>query len=108
VLDKLVDELKESMPSALVPLLTERDMYLCSSLDICCKRHAVVVGVVGAGHVNGITKHWGEPIDRAALVATTTAKKEQSSSVLTTTSIVLTATAVIGTVVWWYLRHHRK
>lgn len=55
----------QEVPQVKGPLIDERDLYLASSIFEAPGR--TVVAVVGAGHVEGIVAHFGEPVDRAAL-----------------------------------------
>jgi pheromone shutdown-related protein TraB len=66
--DHLSDIMKEFarlMPKVQVPLIDERDRYLMSSVEEAPGRQ--VVAVVGAGHVEGMVRYFGQPQDRAEL-----------------------------------------
>ena len=61
VLEALLDEIGESLPEIRSVLIDERDRYLAERI-----RNSPgdrVVAVVGAGHVPGIQRHWGMPVD---------------------------------------------
>lgn len=58
-------QLAEQMPRLQVPLIDERDRYLMSKIQEAPGK--VIVGVVGAGHVEGMLTYLGKPVDRAAL-----------------------------------------
>ena len=61
VLEALLDEIGESLPEIRSVLIDERDRYLAERI-----RNSPgdrVVAVVGAGHVPGIQRHWGTPVD---------------------------------------------
>jgi pheromone shutdown-related protein TraB len=55
VLQELMDELAEYLPTAKEVLIDERDIYLAEKIRLA--EGARVVGVVGAGHVQGIVAH---------------------------------------------------
>ena len=65
VLEALLDEIGESLPEVRSVLIDERDRYLAERIRTSPGDR--VVAVVGAGHVPGIQKHWGEPVDLDAL-----------------------------------------
>jgi pheromone shutdown-related protein TraB len=65
VLEALLDEIGEKLPEIRTVLIDERDLYLAERI-----RNSPgdrVVAVVGAGHVPGIQRHWGETVDLEAL-----------------------------------------
>ncbi|MBF0198281.1 MAG: TraB/GumN family protein [Planctomycetes bacterium] len=65
VLTEMLEELGKSYPAISERLIHERDLYLMHS--IYHSQGEKVVAVVGAGHVPGIRKHWGEEVDLAAI-----------------------------------------
>jgi len=65
VISEMMAELARVMPAVKKPLIDERDHYLMSAIEDAPGK--VVVAVVGAGHVQGMTGHFGEPADRKAL-----------------------------------------
>lgn len=64
-LSAMLDEFAKAMPEVKGPLIDERDLYMVSKLHDAPGKTIVVV--VGAGHVPGMTKHFDDAIDRAAL-----------------------------------------
>ncbi|XP_024520975.1 traB domain-containing protein-like isoform X1 [Selaginella moellendorffii] len=58
---KLLGEYVKSFPSLINALLTERDLFMTSTLRSACSKHASVVAVVGQGHVPGIIANWTKP-----------------------------------------------
>lgn len=62
---EMMTELAKHMPNLQVPLIDERDRYLMSTIQEA--PGPVVVGVVGAGHVGGMVRYLGQPVDRSAL-----------------------------------------
>jgi pheromone shutdown-related protein TraB len=63
----MMSEFARVMPEVKVPLIDERDQYLMSSIEDAPGK--TLVAVVGAGHVEGMTKQVNQVIDRAALEA---------------------------------------
>ena len=61
----MMGEFAKVMPEVKVPLIDERDQYLMSAITDAPGK--VVVGVVGAGHVEGMIKQLGKKVDRDAL-----------------------------------------
>jgi pheromone shutdown-related protein TraB len=62
---EMIREFAEVMPRLQRPLIDERDRYLISSIREAPGRS--IVGVVGAGHVEGMVRYLSTPVDRAAL-----------------------------------------
>ena len=61
-LSKMLETLAKEFPEIKESLIDERDKYLISSIEEA--EGEKIVAVVGAGHVNGMKKHFGEKIDR--------------------------------------------
>lgn len=53
------------MPGLQIPLIDERDRYLMSAIQEAPGQK--IVGVVGAGHVEGMVRYLGQAVDREAL-----------------------------------------
>ena len=66
-LSEMLAELSKAMPEVKKPLIDERDEYLADGIRKAGDGAKSVVAVVGAAHVPGIVKHWGLPVDKAAL-----------------------------------------
>jgi pheromone shutdown-related protein TraB len=64
-ISELVREFAEVMPRLQRPLIDERDRFLMSSIREAPGRS--VVGVVGAGHVDGMVRYLHADVDRASL-----------------------------------------
>lgn len=60
-LSQLMREFAKQMPDVQVPLIDERDKYLMTSIERAEGKR--IVAVVGAGHVEGMCRYFGEPID---------------------------------------------
>ena len=65
VLETLLSEIGEALPQMRKVLIDERDEYLAYKIRNAPGKK--IVAVVGAGHVPGIQRHWGEPVDVSAL-----------------------------------------
>lgn len=65
VLEAVLAEVGQSMPTLRYTLIDERDQYL--AVKIRTAPGNKIVAVVGAGHVPGILKYWNEPVDLAPL-----------------------------------------
>jgi len=66
-LSEMLTELGKAVPEIKGPLVDERDQYLVSKMREAGEGKKVVVAVVGAAHVPGMTKQLDQPIDRTAL-----------------------------------------
>lgn len=63
VLTEAIREFGKEFPSLIRPLLTERDQFMVHVMRRLAGRATRVVAVVGAGHLDGIRKYWGEEIN---------------------------------------------
>jgi pheromone shutdown-related protein TraB len=61
VLETVMEEVGQSMPSLRRTLIDERDQYLAAKIRSAPGQK--IVAVVGAGHVPGIHRYWGQPVD---------------------------------------------
>jgi pheromone shutdown-related protein TraB len=65
VLEAVLSEVGQSMPSIRKTLIDERDQYLAAKIRAAPGNK--IVAVVGAGHVPGILRHWDQTVDLAQL-----------------------------------------
>jgi pheromone shutdown-related protein TraB len=65
MLEAILSELGQSMPTLRHSLIDERDQYLAAKIRSAPGQK--IVAAVGAGHVPGILRNWDQPIDLAAL-----------------------------------------
>jgi pheromone shutdown-related protein TraB len=65
MLEVILSELGQSMPTLRHALIDERDLYLAAKIRTAPGQK--IVAAVGAGHVPGILRNWNEPIDLASL-----------------------------------------
>ncbi len=61
VLDAVLSEIGQDLPTIRTTLIDERDLYMAAKIR--SAPGTKIVAVVGAGHLQGILKHWEEPID---------------------------------------------
>lgn len=63
VISAALEEFRKYAPHGAQALIDERDAYLAHQLLSLARRHERVLGVVGAGHVEGITRYIAAPAD---------------------------------------------
>jgi pheromone shutdown protein TraB len=66
-LSEMLDELARALPEVKKPLIDERDDFLVSGMETAARGARDVVAVVGAAHVPGMRRRFGQPVDRDAL-----------------------------------------
>jgi pheromone shutdown-related protein TraB len=66
-LSEMLDELSRALPEVKTPLIDERDAFLVSGMEKSAAGARDVVAVVGAAHVPGMRRRFGQTIDRDAL-----------------------------------------
>ncbi|KAF7823121.1 traB domain-containing protein [Senna tora] len=62
MLTLVIQEMSKEFPTLMETLVHERDQYMSSTLFKVAKESSSVVAVVGKGHLQGIKKHWEQPI----------------------------------------------
>lgn len=65
MLEAVLNEVGQAMPSIRKTLIDERDQYLAEKIRTAPGQR--IVAVVGAGHVPGILKYWEQPLTLASL-----------------------------------------
>lgn len=68
-LSEMLDELAKALPEVKTPLIDERDAFLVSGMEDAARGAKDVVAVVGAAHVPGMRRRFGQPVDRAKLAS---------------------------------------
>ncbi|MBZ0234882.1 MAG: TraB/GumN family protein [Deltaproteobacteria bacterium] len=66
-LSEMLDELARALPEVKKPLIDERDAFLVSGMESSANGARNVVAVVGAAHVPGMRRQFGQTIDRDVL-----------------------------------------
>ncbi|ONK74710.1 uncharacterized protein A4U43_C03F9340 [Asparagus officinalis] len=79
MLTLMIQELSKEFPSLMETLVHERDLYMSASLLKFAKEHSSVVAVMGKGHLQGVKKHWNQPIEGKHLMEVP-AKSEGTSN----------------------------
>ncbi|XP_008230095.1 PREDICTED: traB domain-containing protein [Prunus mume] len=62
MLTLVIQEMSKEYPTLMETLVHERDQYMSSTLLRIATEHSSVVAVVGKGHLQGIKKHWKQPV----------------------------------------------
>lgn len=93
VLETVLAEVGQSMPSIRKTLIDERDQYLAAKIRTAPGKK--IVAVVGAGHVPGIQRHWQETVDMADL-ETLPPKKKTTSLFKWLIPLIIIATLLYG------------
>ena len=96
LVDALMDEFKAEYPQIVVPLMVERDQWLCyslkqaasSALHTSAQSPNSIVGVVGMGHVEGIRKYWEQDIDIGSLIIVPKPRRFRVLKVVGTVTVV--------------------
>ncbi|GAB2285289.1 hypothetical protein Dimus_019743 [Dionaea muscipula] len=88
MLTLVIQEMSKEFPTLMETLVNERDRYMSSTLLRVASEHSSVVAVVGKGHLQGIKKHWKQPVEMNELM-------EVPSKSTSTTAIRMVAIAGI-------------
>ncbi|KAH1248072.1 TraB domain-containing protein [Glycine max] len=62
MLTLVIQEMSKEFPTLMETLVHERDQYMSSTLLKVASENSSVVAVVGKGHLQGIKKHWKQPV----------------------------------------------
>ncbi|KAK4777379.1 hypothetical protein SAY87_017566 [Trapa incisa] len=95
MLTLVIQEMSKEFPTLMETLLHERDQYMSSSLLKIASESSSVVAVVGKGHINGIKKHWEQPILVKDLMEVPSEKSTSVLKVLTTVGIAVAGAAIV-------------
>ncbi|GMG98671.1 hypothetical protein Nepgr_000511 [Nepenthes gracilis] len=63
MLTLVIQEMSKEFPTLMETLVNERDRFMSSTLLRVAGEHRSVVAVVGKGHLQGIKKHWKQPVE---------------------------------------------
>ncbi|GFZ18404.1 TraB family protein [Actinidia rufa] len=63
MLTLVIQEMSKEFPTLMETLVHERDQYMSSALLRVASESGSVVAVVGKGHLQGIKKHWKQPVE---------------------------------------------
>nr|DAD23264.1 TPA_asm: hypothetical protein HUJ06_024727 [Nelumbo nucifera] len=96
MLTLMVQEMSKAFPTLMETLLYERDLYMSSTLLRVASKHTSVVAVVGKGHLQGIKKHWKQPVKIKDLLEIPEQKPAVSAvKILTSLGTAVTGVAII-------------
>ncbi|XP_054814022.1 uncharacterized protein LOC129314567 isoform X2 [Prosopis cineraria] len=101
MLTLVIQEMSKEFPTLMETLVHERDQYMSSSLLKVARENSSVVAVVGKGHLQGIKKHWKQPVMVKDLM--TIPSSESSPSAVKIISSVGVAVAGVAIIAGIYL-----
>ncbi|KAJ4977134.1 hypothetical protein NE237_002240 [Protea cynaroides] len=96
MLTLVIQEMSKAFPTLMETLVQERDLYMSSTLLKVASEHASVVAVVGKGHLQGIKKHWKQPVDVNELLEIPARKIASTMKILKSLGVVVAGTAIIS------------
>ncbi|KAL5972794.1 hypothetical protein ACLOJK_039600 [Asimina triloba] len=96
MLTLVIQEMSKEFPTLMETLLHERDLYMSSTLLRVASEHASVVAVVGKGHLQGIKKHWKQPVEVKDLLETPANSGRPTMSILKAIGVAATGVAIIS------------
>jgi pheromone shutdown-related protein TraB len=97
MLTLVIQEMSKEFPTLMETLVHERDKYMSSKLLKVASEHNVVVAVVGKGHLQGIKKHWQQPIEVSELLDMPVQKAKVSvRKILSTVGVTVAGVAIIS------------
>ncbi|KDP25863.1 hypothetical protein JCGZ_22893 [Jatropha curcas] len=97
MLTLVIQEMSKEFPTLMETLVHERDQYMSSKLLRVASEHTSVVAVVGKGHLQGIKKHWKQPVQMEELMEMPSQKPAVSAvKVLTSLGVAVAGVAIIS------------
>ncbi|XP_043689970.1 traB domain-containing protein-like [Telopea speciosissima] len=97
MLTLVIQEMSKSFPTMMETLVHERDLYMSATLHRVASEHTSVVAVVGKGHLQGIKKHWKQPVDVRDLLEIPTRKSTISAmKILKSLGVAVAGAAIIS------------
>ncbi|KAM7274445.1 hypothetical protein ACFE04_016311 [Oxalis oulophora] len=97
MLTLVIQEMSKTFPTLMETLVLERDQYMSSTLLRVACEHNSVVAVVGKGHLQGIKKHWKQPLMLNELMSVSSERPRTSrTKVLTSMGFVVAGAAIIS------------
>ncbi|KAJ4730001.1 TraB domain-containing protein [Melia azedarach] len=97
MLTLVIQEMSKEFPTLMETLVHERDQYMSSTLLRVATEHSSVVAVVGKGHLQGIKKHWKQPVSVNDLMAMPSPKPVMSAAkILTSFGVAVAGVAIIS------------
>ncbi|KAJ4826363.1 hypothetical protein Tsubulata_045905 [Turnera subulata] len=97
MLTLVIQEMSKEFPTLMETLVHERDQYMSSTLLRVASEHTSVVAVVGKGHMQGIKKHWKQPVVMKDLLELPTQKPGVSAvKILASLGMAVAGVAIIS------------
>ncbi|WCJ37602.1 TraB family protein [Euphorbia peplus] len=97
MLTLVIQEMSKEFPTLMETLVHERDQYMSSTLLKVAREHSSVVAVVGKGHLQGIKKHWKQPIELKEILEMPSQRAGVSAlKLLTSLGVVVAGAAIIS------------
>uniref|UniRef100_A0A803QJY6 TraB family protein n=1 Tax=Cannabis sativa TaxID=3483 RepID=A0A803QJY6_CANSA len=97
MLTLVIQEMSKAFPTLMETLVHERDQYMSLKLLGIARERSSVVAVVGKGHLQGIKKHWQQPVVLKDLMELPTKKETASGGrVLKTFGCAVVGAAIIS------------
>ncbi|OIV99214.1 hypothetical protein TanjilG_06519 [Lupinus angustifolius] len=97
MLTLVIQEMSKEFPTLMETLVHERDQYMSSTLLKVASENSLVVAVVGKGHLQGIKKHWKQPIMMKDIMTVPSPKPGFSAiKVFTSVGVAVAGVAIIS------------
>ncbi|GMY09933.1 traB domain-containing protein [Fagus crenata] len=97
MLTLVIQEMSKEFPTLMETLVHERDQYMSSTLLSIASENSSVVAVVGKGHLQGIKKHWKQPVVVKDLMGIPPQKPGVSAvKILTSLGVAVAGVAIIS------------
>ncbi|KAK4255368.1 hypothetical protein QN277_008376 [Acacia crassicarpa] len=97
MLTLVIQEMSKEFPTLMETLVHERDQYMSASLLKVARENSSVVAVVGKGHLQGIKKHWKQPITVKDLMTMPTSEPSFSAvKIISSVGVAVAGVAIIA------------
>ncbi|KAF3443723.1 hypothetical protein FNV43_RR13413 [Rhamnella rubrinervis] len=97
MLTLVIQEMSKEFPTLMETLVHERDQYMSSTLLRIASEQSSVVAVVGKGHLQGIKKHWKQPVMVKDLMEIPSTNQVFSTArILKSVGVVVAGAAIIS------------
>lgn len=97
MLTLVIQEMSKAFPTLMETLVHERDLFMSSTLLRVAREHTSVVAVVGRGHLQGIKKHWKQPIEVKDLLEIPARKSGVSAMrIITSLGVAIAGVAIVS------------
>ncbi|XP_027346925.1 traB domain-containing protein [Abrus precatorius] len=97
MLTLVIQEMSKEFPTLMETLVHERDQYMSSTLLKVASENSSVVAVVGKGHLQGIKKHWKQPVVMKDLMTIPSPKPAISAiRIFTSVGVAVAGVAIIS------------